>query len=135
MNMDRLRHQDATKLARELAAPCHRIIIAAPLLRGLYRRYEVLAGKARLNDVPDLGDAVAEPVLKHWHHATLRRLGGRDHPVSKLKRAGQRLLAHDMLASFESGQDHLVVQRRRRANGYDVDVRPPDDLVKAGQGI
>ncbi len=45
------------------------------------------------------------------------------HLFSLLNRTGEGLFADDVLASFEGGKGHLVMQRGGRGDGHQIDVR------------
>jgi hypothetical protein len=57
---------------------------------------------------------------------------GRDHAVDLGERAGERLLADDLLAGLERRQHLLAMQPRRRAEIDDIDVRHAEEFIKRG---
>jgi hypothetical protein len=73
---------------------------------------------------------VAKSVLKDRHHSPCRLFLGRDQPVDLGERAGQRLLADDLLTGCQSRQGLRAMQHRRGADVDDVDIAHAQEFVE-----
>ena len=118
-----------------LEAPQQRRVRAAPALQ---------VGGADVVDPPERtlghelmreGDGRNPPVVEPHERRTRRRGGGRRHRLGVGERAGQRLLAGDVLAGLESGDRLLGMDIVRRGDVDEVDVVGGRRLAPVRRGV
>jgi hypothetical protein len=92
------------------------------------------ARPAGVDQVLQALEPVAPAVLEDRHEPATAAGLGCGQLVCGSQRAHERLLAHDVAAGGERGGHLVEVERGRRAQVDDVDVRPLEHLVEAGDG-